>query len=432
MNKPELLTFIREHDVKFVRLQFTDILGVSKNIAVTPEQLERASDAGIPFDASSIAGFSDIAHSDLLLRPVEDTIRILPWRPQSGRVARLMCDICHASGEPFEGDVRAVLHRVEEQARALGLELQVGPECEFYLFKTDEGGAPTTEPLDRAGYFDIAPLDAGENVRRDICLSLEDMGFEIEASHHEQGPGQNEIDFRYSDALTAADNLITFKSAVKTIAQRNGMFASFLPKPIQQASGSGLHINLSALKDGKNAFCEGGEMSPVAKQFLAGVLRHAREFTALTNPLVNSYKRLAAGMGAPRSLSWGTQNRSALVRVPAVGDEQIRLELRSPDPACNPYLAFAAICGAGLAGIREELTLPSPLGDSSYAMQASASDRLPENLGEAVTEFRASALMREVLGERIFGFYSEQKQQEWEEYSRTVHTWELARYLPTI
>ncbi|WP_040195929.1 glutamine synthetase family protein [Candidatus Soleaferrea massiliensis] len=416
----EVLQFVEENDVKFVRLAFCDIFGNQKNISVMPGELPRAFDSGISFDASAIPGFMNVEQSDLFLVPDASTLSILPWRPSHGRVVRFFCDIRYPDASPFEGDARGILKNAVEAAMQLGLVCKIGSECEFYLFKTDEDGNPTKDPHDQAGYFDIAPRDCGENVRREICLTLEQMGIIPESSHHEQGPGQNEIDFKYSDALTAADHLITFKSVVKTIAAQNGLYASFMPKPFKHQSGNGLHVNLSLFKNGLNIFrTDRGSHSPVAESFIAGVLARVPEMTAFLNPLTNSYVRFGS-FEAPKYVTWSHQNRSQLIRIPAATGVCSRMELRSPDPACNPYLAFALLIYAGLDGMKRELQLPEPSDFNVYEAdekQLENLTRLPANLGEAIGLAQNSAFLSDVLPSKIIEHYCSAKFSEQEELS---------------
>lgn len=362
--KNDILKLVEEEDVEFIRLQFTDMFGNLKNIAVTANQLERALDNGCMFDGSAIDGFADIEGSDLYLHPDLSTLEIFPWRPQQGKVARLLCDIYRADGTPFEGDPRLVLKRVLKEAEALGYTFEVGPECEFFLFNTDENAMPTTETREQATYFDIGPLDEGENARRDIVMTLEDMGLFIEASHHEIAPAQHEIDFRYGEALATADNIMTFKLAVRTIAKRHGLHATFMPKPKFGVNGSGMHINMSMRKDGKNIFEDKSDpngLSMEAYWFIGGIMKHIRGMAAVTNPLVNSYKRLVPGFAAPVYIAWSTANRSSLIRIPAEGRGGTRIELRSPDSAANPYLTFAVCLKAGLDGMMHRIEPPLSL-----------------------------------------------------------------------
>lgn len=396
----DVLDFVRENNVKFIRLAFCDLFGIQKNISITDQELPRAFEGGISFDASAVEGFLNVDRSDLFLFPEPDTLAVLPWRPGRGRTARLFCEIRHPDGTPFEGDGRYLLRRACERARGMGYLCQIGPECEFYLFELDEKGNPSTLPIDNAGYLDVAPADRGENIRRDICLTLEEMGIVPESFHHEQGPGQNEIDFRYSDALTAADQVVTFKGAVRTMAAQNGMYASFLPKPMLDCPGSGMHVNMSLLRDGRNVFQNiPGESSEEADQFLAGILLRVREITALLNPLTNSYRRFGS-FEAPRYVTWSHSNRSQLIRIPAMTGEYTRIELRSPDPACNPYFAFALLLHAGLDGIEGKFALPGPCEQDLYHADPALLERfsqLPASLGEALDLLEQSDFARRVL-----------------------------------
>lgn len=380
----EAIQYIRENDVRFIKLFFTDFYGSIKSISIQPSELDRAFTQGISFDASSVKGFLNVAKSDLFIVPDPSTLCVLPWRPQSGRVVRFFCNIKYADGTPFEVDTRKMLSDLVEKARADGYEFNIGTECEFYLFKCDEKGNPTKEPHDNAGYCDLAPRDKGENVRREICITLEQMGVHPESSHHETGPGQNEVDFRYSGSLNAADNLQTFKIVVKTIAARNGLFASFMPKPLPESAGNGLHINISLYKDGKNLFA-GNEMSEEAKSFIAGILYRTQEITPFLNPIPNSYTRLGA-FEAPKYISWSRQNRSQLIRIPAARDDGARIEVRSPDPVGNPYTDIYLLLAAGLEGIQQKRQLPEPKDIDLYnASPEEVKDipRLPVNLQEA-------------------------------------------------
>ncbi|HHV29258.1 type I glutamate--ammonia ligase [Acetivibrio mesophilus] len=414
----EVLEFVEENDVKFIRLAFCDILGTQKNISIMSQELERAFEQGISFDASSILGFMNVEKSDLFLHPDPSTLSILPWRPQQGRVIRFFCDIKHPDGRAFEGDTRNILKKAVSRAEKMGYICKIGSECEFYLFETDEKGRPTYIPHDEGRYLDIAPLDKGENVRREICLSLEQMGIQPESSHHEQGPGQNEIDFKYSDALTAADNLMTFKAVVKAVASRNGLFASFMPKPILSESGSGLHINLSLSKDGLNIFKERDNDSSAAKSFIAGVIDRMLDITAFSNSITNSYARFGS-FRAPKFVSWSHQNRSQLIRIPAETGEYSRMELRSPDPACNPYITFALILHAGLDGIERKLELSEPINNNLYNSNGDELRNikaLPENLKQALDIASKSSFVKSILGEEMLGKYLEIKFEEWERY----------------
>jgi glutamine synthetase len=347
-SKDEIMQYIAEEDVKFIRMAFCDIYGKQKNISIMPDELERAFRYGIAIDASAIAGFGGKVHSDLLLHPGTSTLSVLPWRPEHGKVVRMFCSVTYPDGSAFEADTRTLLAKAIEDAKREGVSFAFGSEMEFYLFKRDENGEPTQTPYDRAGYMDIAPEDKGENVRREICLTLEQMGIKPESSHHEEGPGQNEIDFRYSDPLTAADNAVTFRAAVNTVAARSGLFADFSPKPLEAHAGNGMHINISAK-------CENG--CDVMMQIIAGILSHIQDMTVFLNTSEDSYKRLGNNK-APRYISWSSENRSQLIRIPAAEGEYRRAELRSPDPLCNPYLAFTLLIRAGLDGIKNNMTLP--------------------------------------------------------------------------
>lgn len=418
----EVLQFTRESDVKFVRLGFSDILGVQKNISIMAEELPQAFAQGVSFDAHAIAGFTDITRSDLFLLPDPVTLTVLPWRPGPGQVVRFYCDILEPDGRPFAQDTRLALKRVLERAEAMSLAPQVGAECEFYLFRTDEAGEPTMLPLDGGSYLDIAPLDKGEDIRREICLTLEEMGIAPEASHHEQGPGQNEVDFRFSDALTCADNLMTFKSVVKSIASRNGLFASFMPKPLADKAGNGLHVNISLSSGGHNLFEGAGQGGQgTAEHFIAGILGRTPEMTLFLNQLANSYERLGE-YEAPRYISWSHQNRSQLVRIPAAGAEKARMELRSPDPALNPYLAFALIIAAGLDGIERQAELPPPVDADLYHAEAAAGlATLPESLEQAIGLASGSDFVRSVLGEGLHRKYVALKEAEAREFVVTAN-----------
>ena len=435
--KEDIMNLVKENGVRFIRLQFTDMFGALKNVAITDKQLEKALNNECMFDGSSIDGFVKIEESDMNLRPNLDSFVIFPWRPQQGKVARLICDIYKPDGTPFEGDPRYILKKAIAEAAELGYEMNVGPECEFFLFETDEHGNPTTNTQDKAGYFDLAPTDLGENARRDMTLALEEMGFEIEASHHEVAEGQNEIDFKYDDALTTADNIMTFKLVVKSIAQRHGLHASFMPKPVYGINGSGMHVNMSLIKDGKNAFVDENDkngLSDIAYKFIAGLLKNIKGLAAVTNPLVNSYKRLVPGYEAPVYLAWSCKNRTALIRVPASRGAGTRVELRCPDPSSNPYLVLAALLQAGLDGIKNNLEVPAETVSNIFAMtdeerKANGIDNLPNNLYEAVNFMRESELAKKALGEHVFNNYIEAKAAEWDDYRTKVHDWELENYL---
>ncbi len=438
--KQDIIRLAEEEDVEFIRLQFTDMLGMFKNVAITKSQLEKALDNRCMFDASSIEGFVRMEESDMYLYPDFDTFAIFPWRPQQGKVARVICDVYRPDRTPFEGDPRYILKRAVAGAAELGYRLDVGPECEFFLFHTDEDGTPTTISHERAGFFDLGPVDLGENARRDMVLTLEDMGFEIESSHHEAAPAQHRIDFKDDEALATADNIMTFKLAVKTIAKRFGLFASFMPKPKYGINGSGMHLNISISKDGRNIFADAADkrgLSREAYYFIGGLMKHMRGMTAVTNPLVNSYKRLVPGFEAPIHIAWSESHRRPLIRIPADRGESTRIELRSPDPAANPYLALAVCLSAGIDGIKNEILPPEPV--SVSVMDMTEEERkgrqigtLPAGLDEAVDELEKDPLMREVLGEHIFRKYAKEKRAEWKDYCRQVTGWEIDNYLYKI
>jgi glutamine synthetase len=415
----EVLQFAHDNDVKFVRLSFCDIFGIVKNISILSEELPRAFKSGISFDASSIRGFLNIEESDLFLYPDPSTLSILPWRPQQGRVIRFYCDIKYPDGTPFEGDGRAILQRAVDTAHKQGYSIEIGPECEFYLFEENEKGYPTKIPHDNAGYFDLAPLDKGENVRRDISLTLEQMGIHPECSHHEQGPGQNEIDFKYSDAISAADNLVTFKSVVKTIAHLNGLYASFMPKPLKDHSGSGLHINISLLKNNNNLFDKiQNTHTQEAESFIAGILNRIREITVFLNPLTNSYNRFGSH-SAPKFVTWSYQNRSQLIRIPAADGIYSRMELRSSDPSCNPYYAFALLIYAGLEGINNNLKLKAPANLNLYeADEANLKtyETIPDTLEKAIECAMGSDFVAKCIPKRTLGKYLATKMEECKQY----------------
>ena len=436
--KDDIFRMVEEEDVEFIRLQFTDIFGTLKNIAITSSQLEKALDNKCMFDGSSVEGFVRIEESDMYLYPDYDTFEIFPWRPQQGKVARLICDVCTPDGKPFEGDPRWILKKTIKEANEMGYRFDVGPECEFFLFHTDDNGLPTTLSHEKAGYFDLGPNDLGENIRRDMVLTLEDMGFEIEASHHEVAPAQHEIDFKYDEALKTADNIQTFKMTVKTIANRHGLYATFMPKPKFGISGSGMHINMSlATEEGKNIFAdENGKigLSDDAYHFIAGIMKHARGMSAITNPLVNSYKRLVPGYEAPVYIAWSAKNRSPLIRIPASRGNGTRVELRNPDPTANPYLVLALCLAAGLDGIKNKIEVSESVDCNIYEMtpgerRAAGIENMPADLKEAVDCLVADEFLCSVLGEHITTKYVEAKMKEWENYTTRVSQWEIDEYL---
>ncbi|MCL6477677.1 MAG: type I glutamate--ammonia ligase [Peptococcaceae bacterium] len=437
LTNDDVRSLAKELGVKFIRLQFTDIFGVLKNVAITVEQLDKALNGELMFDGSSIEGFVRIEESDMYLRPDPSTFVVFPWKPRDGAVARLICDIYNSDGTPFIGDPRYVLKKVTAEAKELGYTMFVGPEAEFFLFHVDGEGRPTTITHDRAGYFDLTPVDLGENARRDMVLTLEQMGFEIEASHHEVAPGQHEIDFKYSDAVDIADKVVTFKFVVRTIAQRHGLHASFMPKPIFGIAGSGMHLNQSLMCNGKNAFFDPGtpdQLSETALHYIGGVIEHIRAVTAITNPNVNSYKRLVSGYEAPVYVAWSYRNRSPLIRVPAKRGMSTRIELRSPDPSCNPYLALAVCLKAGLDGIKKKTVPPKPCDRNIYEMTAAEREELgigslPSNLEEALDELVKDRVIMEALGPHVLERFVEAKRIEWDRYRVQVHPWEIDEYL---
>ena len=433
----DIIRMVEEEDGEFIRLQFTDIFGTLKNMAITRSQLEKALDNKCMFDGSAIEGFVRVEESDMYLYPDLNTFTILPWRPQQGKVARIICDVYTADRKPFEGDPRYILRKAEQEAADQGYCLNVGPECEFFLFHTDDYGQPTMISHEHAGYFDIGPLDLGENARRDMVLTLEEMGYEIEASHHEISPAQHEIDFKYTDALHTADNIETFKLVVKSIAKRHGLHASFMPKPVYGVPGSGMHINISLFQNGKNIFsdpeAEDG-LSQEAKWFMGGIMAHVKGMCAVTNPLVNSYKRLTSGCDAPRDIIWTTKNHNTLLRIPFMRGEDTRIELRFPDPSANAYLTIALCMAAGLDGIAKHLD-PGAESARLFASRTEAEkaaagiDHLPDTLREAVAFMEEDSFVKMVLGQEFVDLYVEAKKAEWNEYMSQVSEWEVDKYL---
>lgn len=436
--KEDIISTVNEANVKFIRLQFTDLLGIIKNVEIPVSQLEKALNNKIMFDGSSIEGFVRIEESDMLLYPDYDSFVIFPWTAEKGKVARLICDIHKPDGTPFLGDPRNVLKAQLEEMKKLGFTaFNIGPEPEFFLFKMDEEGNTTMDLNDQGGYFDLAPTDLGENCRRDIVLELEDMGFEIEASHHEVAPGQHEIDFKYADAVTTCDNIQTFKLVVKTIARQHNLHATFMAKPLFGVNGSGMHSNMSLFKGGENAFYDESSedgLSETAHAFIAGVLKHARAFTAVTNPTVNSFKRLVPGYEAPSYVAWSLSNRSALIRIPASRGLSTRIEVRSVDPMTNPYLGMAAVLAAGLDGVKQNLTPPTPVDRSIYVMDDEEREQLgikelPADLKEALALFNADPVITSALGDHTVARFNDAKQIEWDMFRTQVHPWERDQYL---
>ncbi len=439
MDRETIFRIVRENNVKFIRLQFTDILGVMKSVSITSEQLDKALDGDLMFDGSSIEGFVRIEESDMYLKPDLDTFLVLPWiSPTSdGRTARLICNIYDSAEKPFEGSPRYALQKVLGEAAELGYSMMVGPEPEFFMFHLDENGQPTLETNDKASYFDLPPVDMGEDARRDMVETLSSMGFEIEAAHHEVAPGQHEIDFKYQEALATADNIVTFRIVVRTVAQKHGMHATFMPKPIFGINGSGMHLHISLFKNGENAFYDSSRedgLSEVCRQFIAGVMKHAKAICAITSPTVNSYKRLVPGYEAPVHIAWSYRNRSPLIRIPARRGIGTRIELRSPDPTCNPYLGLTVILKSGLDGIKNQMVAVDPIEQNIYEMglaerKLSQIDSLPGNLYEAITELTNDPIVKEALGDHIYSLFTRAKIKEWEKYSARVYDWEIREYL---
>lgn len=439
--KEDIFRISKEENVKYIRLQFTDLLGIIKNVEIPVSQLEKALDNKMMFDGSSIEGFVRIEESDMYLYPDLDTWVVFPWTAEKGKVARIICDIYNADGTPFAGDPRNNLKRVLKEMEELGFtDFNLGPEPEFFLFKLDEKGEPTLELNDAGGYFDFAPIDLGENCRRDIVLELEEMGFEVEASHHEVAPGQHEIDFKYANALKACDDIQTFKLVVKTIARKHGLHATFMPKPLFGVAGSGMHANLSLFKGSENAFFDPNgdlELSDTARHFIAGILKHAPSFTAVTNPTVNSYKRLVPGYEAPCYVAWSARNRSPLIRIPSSRGLSTRVEVRSPDPAANPYLAMAVLLAAGLDGIKNKMNAPKPVDRNIYVM--SPAERfengivdLPSTLAQALQYLKTDEVIKGALGEHLLEHFIEAKEIEWDMFRTQVHPWEREQYMSTF
>lgn len=432
----------RADEVNFVNLQFTDVVGIIKSVTLPIQRLQEAFDRGIWFDGSSIEGFTRIHESDMFLVPDADTYRVLPWGAQSGKVARLLCDIFTPAGDPFEGDPRRILRRIVEETKQRGYTYYTGVELEFYLFTPDNGRIHPA-PHDVGGYFDFSPRDEAGLVRQDITRALEDMGMEVEMIHHEVGPGQHEIDFKYADALTSADNALTFRYTVKAIAQRHGLYATFMPKPMYGRAGSGMHTHQSLFKDGQNLFYQASDpyrLSPLAYSFMAGQLQHARALAAVVAPTVNSYKRLVPGFEAPVYVCWAQINRSALIRIPRYSpgrESSTRLELRCPDPSCNPYLAFAAMLAAGLKGVDEGLAAPAPTEEDVFHWDAERLAQagiatLPGSLQEALTELAADEVVKGALGSHAYEAFDRAKREEWDEYRTRVTEWEVERYLEIL
>ncbi len=439
MTRDEILKIVEEQNINFFRMQFCDINGFMKNVAIPRSQLEKALDGQIMFDGSSIDGFARIQESDMYLKPDYDTFVVLPWRNKDGiAAARLICDVYLPDGTPFEGCPRVNLKKSLDKAKEMGFTMNVGTEAEFFLFNLDECGNPTTDTQDTAGYFSLDPDDEGTNCRREIIETLESMGYEIEASHHEVAEGQHEVNFKFADALTCADNTVTFKWVVKAVARKYNLHATFMPKPVFGINGSGMHTNQSLFNlDGSNAFADENDelgLSETAYQYIAGITKNARGFAAVTNPLVNSYKRLVPGYEAPVYVAWSASNRSALVRIPASRGVGTRVEVRCPDPTCNPYLAFAMMLNSGLDGVSNKLTPPKSVDINIFAMTPAEKDAagiasMPASLQEAMEELKNNPIARETLGEHIFEKYCTTKEAEWDSYRISVTDWELGSYL---
>lgn len=437
MTKDQVLQRARELNVKFVRLQFTDILGIVKNVSIPARSLPEALDGRMMFDGSSIEGFVRVEESNMYLNPDPSTFAVFPWTEGNGLTARLLCDITNPDGTPYQGCPRGALKRVLQEAEQMGYRVMVGPEPEFFLFHQDAHGQATVQTTDEAGYFDLSPSDQGEVARRDIVLALEAMGMEIEATHHEVSPGQHEIDFSYQDALSTADTIVTFRVVARTVARRHGFHATFMPKPLAGVNGSGLHLHQSLIGAEGNAFWDAAQpngISRLATRYIAGLMVHARAFTAVTNPLINSYKRLVPGYEAPVYIAWSFGNRSPMIRVPTFQDAATRIELRSPDPSCNPYLALAVTIKAGLDGLKNRYDLAAPVTRNLYRMHESERrelgiERLPESLYEALSALEADPIVCEALGDHIAQRFIEAKRLEWDVYRHEVHQWELDQYL---
>ena len=438
LSQEDLVTMVQEEDVEFIRLQFTDMLGDLKNMAVTASQLSKVLKNECKFDGSAITGYVSATEPDLYLHPIVGTFETFPWRPQQGKVARMICDVYRQDGEPFEGDPRNVLRRATDNMRDMGYGVEVGPECEFFLFNTDDDTMPTTKTSEKAGFFDVGPLDTGENARRDIVLALEDMGFVAESSHHEKAPAQHEISFRYDDPLNTADNIMTFKLAVRTIARRHGLHATFMPKPKEDVVGSGMRLSINLTKDGRNFFRDAQDPNGMTKEayyFLGGLMKHIKGISAIANPLVNSYRRLASDQDAPEYISWSKANRTTLFRIPTIRrGEGTRIELCSPDSAANPYLLIALCLEAGMDGMRNQIEPPAPIEQNIYelpieALTAMGMDRLPKTLDEALDELEKDQVLMNALGDHIAKRYIAVKRDECARYAKSISQWELNEYL---
>ena len=438
LTKEEIKQIVKDNNIEFIKLEFCDINGIMKNLSIPAEQLDNALNNEIMLDGSSIKGFRSIETSDMYFYPDLKTFAIIPWRSDEDvKVARFICDIYNPDGTPFEGCPRCNLKKMIARAEKLGYTMNVGPEAEFFIFKKDENGLPTLKTHDNAGYYDAAPSDKGENLRRIMVKTLKEMGFEVEASHHEVARGQHEIDFKYAEALKTADNINTFKLVAKTIAQKHGLHATFMPKPIFGICGSGMHINQSLFKDGKNVFFDEKDklgLSKIAYNYIAGIMKNSKSMAAISNPLVNSYKRLVPGYEAPVYIAWSARNRSPLIRIPAARGSSTRIELRNPDPTANPYFLLSACIASGLDGIKNNLKVCEPTDRNIYDMtkqerDAAGIENLPHNLINAVKAMQKSDLMKEALGEYSFNLYAQAKINEWDDYRTKVHQWEIDEYL---
>lgn len=431
--KREVLEKVSQLGIEFINFQFTDIFGILKSVSVTTDELESALDGYLMFDGSSVDGFARIDESDRYLVPDPKTLEIMPWRPREKGVARMICDVHTPQGDPFSGCPRNTLKRILREAQDMDFELNVGPEGEFFLFHTDEKDQPTMNIHDKAGYFDMSPVDKGEDARRDIVLTMKKMGFRIETSHHEVAPGQHEVDFKYDEALRTADNWVTFRDIVKNIALSHNLYATFMPKPLSGQNGSAMHCNQSLFQGEDNIFHDPNtetELSQVALYYIGGLLKHARGITAFANPTVNSYKRLRPGYEAPTNISWSSTNRSALIRIPNIRGKATRVEYRSPDPTANPYLVFAIMLKAGLDGIKNKITPPQPVnGELEELVEQNKVEQLPQNLYEALQAAEQDPLIREAVGAQTFQRFLEGKYREWDEYAEQVHRWEINSYL---
>lgn len=436
-SREEIIDIVKKEKIEFITLQFTDIFGAMKNVSITSSQLEKALDGKMMFDGSSIEGFARIEESDMRLVPDLNSFTVYPWKHGDVKVCRIICNVYSVDGTPFMGDPRNILAKANEHARKLGYEFNVGPECEFFLFNKGANGEPTLNSNDRGGYFDLGPNDIGENARKDIVLALEAMGFEIEASHHECAPAQHEIDFKYETSMHAADNIMTFKQTVKTVADKHDLYATFMPKPIYGIAGSGMHLNMSLTKNGKNVFVDEKDkigLSKTAYSFMAGIMKHIEGMTIFLNPLVNSYKRLVPGYEAPIYIAWSAKNRSPLIRVPSSRGASTRIELRSADPSANPYLAIALCLEAGLDGIEKKMTPPDSVDKNIFEMsqreiKRSGIKTLPVNMYDAISKAEKDRFVKDVLGDHLLGKYMGTKKHEWDDYNRRITNWEVESYL---